>query len=90
VGAEDVPAEVIDRERRIAEEQVVQEGKPEAVRGKIVEGKIKKFLSERTLLYQPWVKDDKKAIGQLMDEVSRQVGTALTVTRFTRLKVGEA
>lgn len=90
VRAEDVPAEVIDRERRIAEEQVVQEGKPEAVRGKIVEGKLKKFLSERTLLHQPWVKDDKKAIGQLMDEVSRQVGTALTVTRFTRLKVGEA
>ncbi len=85
----DIPAEVLERERRIAEEQVVQEGKPEAIRGKIVEGKIRKFLAERTLLNQPWVKDDKKTISELMAEASRQVGTALSVIRFSRIKVGE-
>jgi elongation factor Ts len=89
VRAEDLAPAILDRERRIAEEQVAQEGKPEAVRGKIVEGKLKKFLAERTLLNQLWVKDDKKTVGQLVNEVSQQVGSALTVTRFVRLRVGE-
>jgi elongation factor Ts len=89
VRPEDIAADVIDRERRIAEEQVVQEGKPEAVRGKIVEGKIRKFIAERTLVEQPWVKDDKKTIGQLVADVSKGLGAAITVVRFVRLKVGE-
>ena len=74
---------------RIAEEQVAAEGKPEAVRGKIIEGKIKKFLSERALLNQLWVKDDKKTISQLIGETTKPLETSLTVTRFVRLKVGE-
>ena len=65
------------------------EGKPEAVRPKIVEGKIKKFVAERTLLEQPWVKDDKKTVGQLVAEASKAIGTGVTVVRFARLKVGE-
>jgi elongation factor Ts len=89
VRPEDIPAEVVDRERRIADEQVAQEGKPEAIRAKIVEGKIKKFLAERTLLNQPWVKDDKKPVGDLVAEASKQVGSAISVARFTRIKVGE-
>ncbi len=89
VRAEDVPADVLDRERRIAMEQVAAEGKPEAIRAKIVDGKVKKFVAERTLLQQPWVKEPDKTIGQLVDEKSKTAGTALTVTRFVRLKVGE-
>jgi elongation factor Ts len=58
VNPEDVPAELLERERRIAEEQVAQEGKPENIRGKIVEGKLKKFVAERTLVEQPFVRDD--------------------------------
>src|SRR3954452_11205607 len=65
VSPEDVPAELIERERRIAEEQVAAEGKPEAVRAKIVDGKVKKFIAERTLLEQPYVRDDKKTVGDL-------------------------
>jgi elongation factor Ts len=90
VRPEDIPADLIDRERRIAEEQVVAEGKPEAVRAKIVDGKIRKFVAERTLLEQPWVKDDKKTIGQLVADASKVVGQAITVVRFVRFKVGEA
>ena len=52
---EDIPAELLERERRIAEEQVAQEGKPENIRAKIVDGKLKKFVAERTLLEQPFV-----------------------------------
>jgi elongation factor Ts len=89
VRGEDIPADVVDRERRIAEEQVAAEGKPEAVRGKIIEGKIKKFLSERALLNQLWVKDDKKTISQLIGETTKPLETSLTVTRFVRVKVGE-
>ena len=80
----DVPAELVERERRIAEEQVAQEGKPEAIRAKIVDGKIRKFIAERTLLEQPFVRDDKTTVGQVM----KQVGAGITVTRFARFKVG--
>nr|MBA3659547.1 translation elongation factor Ts [Gemmatimonadales bacterium] len=53
----DVPADLLERERRIAEEQVAQEGKPEAIRAKIVDGKLRKFVAERTLMEQAFVKD---------------------------------
>jgi elongation factor Ts len=90
VNPEDIPAELVERERRIAEEQVAAEGKPENVRPKIVEGKIKKFIAERTLLEQPYVKDDAKTVGQLVKEVSAKVGEAVQVKRFARFKIGEA
>lgn len=90
INPEDIPADLLDRERRIAEEQVVQEGKPEAVRAKIVEGKLKKFVAERTLMEQPYVKDEAKTVGQLVKEVSGKVGEAIAVRRFSRFKIGEA
>ena len=90
VTPEDIPAEVLERERRIAEEQVAAEGKPENVRAKIVEGKLRKFVAERTLTEQPYVKDDSKTVGQLIKEVSGKVGEAVHVRRFTRFKIGEA
>jgi len=89
VTADDIPEELVATERRIAEEQVAAEGKPENIRDKIVEGKIKKFLSERALMDQPYVKDDKKTIGQLIKEVSGTLGEAISVKRFARFKVGE-
>ena len=84
INPQDVPAEMIERERRIAEDQVAQEGKPENIRGKIVDGKIRKFVAERTLVEQPFVRDDKTTVGQVM----KQVGAGITVTRFARFKVG--
>ena len=84
VRAEEIPADLVDRERRIAEEQVAAEGKPEAIRGKIVDGKIAKFVSERTLLAQPFVKDDTKSVAELMKSVP-----GASIVRFARLKVGE-
>jgi elongation factor Ts len=90
VAPEDIPADLLERERRIAEEQAAGEGKPENVRAKIVEGKIKKFVAERTLTEQPYVRDDSKTVGQLIKEVSGKVGEAVSVRRFARFKVGEA
>jgi elongation factor Ts len=89
VAPEDIPAELLDRERRIAEDQVAQEGKPENIRAKIVDGKIKKFVAERTLTEQAFVKDDKKTVGQLIKEASGKLGEAISVRRFARFKIGE-
>jgi elongation factor Ts len=85
----DVPADLIERERRIAEEQVAQEGKPENIRTKIVEGKIKKFIAERTLLGQPFVRDDKKSVRDLAKETAKDAGGPVTIARFVRFKLGE-
>jgi elongation factor Ts len=90
VNPEDIPEELLARERRIAEEQVAQEGKPENIRAKIVEGKLKKFVAERTLTEQLYVKDDKKTVGQLVKEASGKLGEAIAVRRFARFKIGEA
>ena len=89
VNPEDIPADLLDRERRIAEEQVTAEGKPEAIRAKIVEGKVKKFVAERTLMEQAFVKDETKTIGQLVKEVSGKLGEAVVVRRFARFRIGE-
>ncbi len=90
VNPEDVPADLLDRERRIAEEQVAKDGKPQNIRAKIVEGKLKKFVAERTLSEQPYVKDDSKTVGQLLKEASGKLGEAISVRRFARFKIGEA
>ena len=89
VNPDDIPADLLDRERRIAEEQVAKEGKPENIRGKIVDGKLKKFVAERTLTEQPFVKDDSKTVGQLLKEASAKLGEAISVRRFARFKIGE-
>jgi len=89
ITAADIPADMLDRERRIAEEQVAADGKPEHIRPKIVEGKLKKFVAERTLLDQPFVKDDSKTVGELIQGVAGTLGEAIAVRRFARFKVGE-
>ena len=90
VNPEDVPAELLERERRIAEEQVAAEGKPEQIRAKIVDGKLKKFVAERTLLEQPYVRNDKITVGELIKEASGKLGEAISVRRFARFQIGAA
>ena len=84
VNASDIAPDLLARERRIAEEQVAQEGKPEAIRAKIVEGKVRKFASERALVEQAFVKDESIPVAKLIASVPGAV-----VTRFARFKVGE-
>jgi elongation factor Ts len=90
VSEADLPADLIARERRIAEEQVAAEGKPEAIRAKIVEGKVRKYVTEQTLLGQAFVKDEKKKVGDLVKDAAQQLGGEVRVVRFVRFKVGEA
>lgn len=89
VRREDVPADLVEREQRIFTEKAIAEGKPEAIVGKVVEGQIRKFFAEVTLLEQPWVRDESKTIQQLVDDASKAAGAALSVRRFVRYRMGE-
>lgn len=79
---EDVPAEVVEAERRVAEETTRAEGKPEAALQKIVEGRVNGFFKEATLLGQPYALDNKKSVQKVLDEAG------VTLKRFSRIKVG--
>jgi elongation factor Ts len=89
VRREDVPADIVEREQRIFTEKAIAEGKPAAIVDKVVEGQIRKFFAEVTLLEQPWVRDDSRTIQQLVDEASKAAGAALSVKRFVRYRMGE-
>ena len=86
---EEVPSDIVERERRIYEEQARTAGKPDAMIAKIVDGQVNKFFSENTLLDQPWVRDDSKTIRQLVADASKESGSTLTVRRFARFQMGE-
>jgi len=90
ISKDEIPADVVERERRVFLEQVKEEGKPEAIADKIVEGKLQKFFKESTLLAQPFVKDQDKTIEQLITEVSARTGEKIQVARFARFRVGES
>jgi elongation factor Ts len=86
---DDVPADVLEGERRVAEAQAKDAGKPEAVIEKIVDGKIEAFLKDNVLLDQPFVKDDATTIQQLADELGAKTGEKVVIRRFVRYKLGE-
>ena len=88
VRAEDLPADVVERERRVYRAQVAEEKKPDAVKEKIVEGKLKKFFQENVLLEQPFVKDDKQTVGDLVKALSGKTGEKVEVRRFARFELG--
>ncbi len=85
---EDVPADVVERERRIYEAQVAEEKKPDHVKTKIVEGRIKKFYEESVLLEQKFVKDDSRTVGDLIKQVAATTGENVTLRRFVRFELG--
>jgi elongation factor Ts len=90
VSEADVPDDVIERERAVYLEQVRNEGKPENIQEKIVEGKMRKFFEDVTLLKQPFVKNPDQTIEQLIVDVSAKTGEKIEVARFVRYAVGEA
>lgn len=89
VDRDQIPAERIEQERRIFVEQVKQSGKPANLVEKIVEGKVEAFYKEVCLLSQPWVRDDKKTVGELVKELSGKTGENVQVRRFARFQIGE-
>jgi elongation factor Ts len=87
VRRDDVPAEIVERERAVYREQV--QGKPENIVDKILAGKLDAFFSQICLLEQPWIKDDKKKVGDLVTEAIAKLGENISVARFSRFAVGE-
>ncbi|WP_029951897.1 translation elongation factor Ts [Hippea sp. KM1] len=89
VKREDVPEDVINKEKEIMKEQLRQEGKPENILDKIVEGKIEKFYEQVCLLEQPFIKDDSMKIKDLVQNAIAKMGENIVVRRFARFKIGE-
>jgi elongation factor Ts len=85
VTRDDVPAELVERERRIFSEQASASGKPANIVEKMVGGRIDKFYKEITLLDQPWVRDDSKTIRDLL----KQAGAGVSIRRFARFQIGQ-
>ncbi len=88
VRREEVPAERLEREKAIYAAQLEQQGKPAAMIEKIVTGKLDKFYSEVCLLEQPYIKDDKKTIQDLVRDASSKTGENIVVRRFARFRLG--
>jgi elongation factor Ts len=86
---EDVPAEVLEKEKEIARERARNEGKPEKVLDRIVEGRLTKFYEEVCLLEQPFVKEATLTIEQLVKTKISKLGENMSVARFVRFKVGD-
>jgi elongation factor Ts len=90
VHVEDLPSEVVERERRIYEAQVAEQKKPENIRAKIVDGMLKKFNEENVLLEQQFIKDDKQTVGDLVRALAAKTGEKIDVRRFARFELGGA
>lgn len=89
VKREDVPAEVLEREKAIYLAQVKEMGKPEASWEKIVQGKLEKFFQEHCLLEQAYIKDPSITIKDLLAQQIAKLGENITISRFTRYQVGQ-
>jgi len=89
VRSSEVPADVLDKERAILLAQAKNEGKPEAVAEKMVEGRIKKYYKENCLMDMEYIKDNSKTITDVINEAILVIGEKITVRRFTRYEMGE-
>jgi elongation factor Ts len=89
VKREDIPAAVVEAERELHRRRALEEGKPENVVDRIVEGRMSKFYEELVLVEQPFIKDDGVTIGALITKAIADLGENITVRRFARFAIGE-
>ncbi|MBR2615014.1 MAG: translation elongation factor Ts [Clostridia bacterium] len=89
VSSEEVPADVLEKEKEILRQQALNEGKPEKIVDKMVEGRIKKFYEDFCLLNQKFVKDSDKTIEQVVIEATAKIGEKISIRRFVRYEMGE-
>jgi len=87
---EDVTAELLDKEKDIQRGRALQEGKPEKMVDKIVEGRLQKFYEEVCLYEQPFIRENSTTVGDLIKAAIAKLGENISVSRFVRFKVGEA
>jgi elongation factor Ts len=89
VGRDDVPAEILEKERNILRAQALNEGKPEKIVDKMVEGRLEKFFREKCLLEQPFIKNPDITVQDLLKETIARLGENMVISRFTRYELGE-
>ena len=89
ISQENVPEEILEKEKEIYKDQAIKSGKPENVAEKIVAGKLKKFFSEVCLLDQAYVKDPDRTIQDILDELKAKTGENIIIKRFVRFQLGE-
>src|SRR5262245_3613451 len=89
VRREEVPEERVAREKEILLAQTEAAGKPAAILEKIVEGKLGKFFAEVCLLEQPYIRDDKRTVGDIVQEAAAKTGENIIVRRFSRFRLGQ-
>jgi len=85
----EVPLDVLNHEKEILRTQALNEGKPEAIVDKMIDGRVKKFYEEVCLLEQPFVKDPSKKISDIINESILTIGEKISIRRFTRYEMGE-
>ncbi len=86
---EDVPEETLNREKEIYRGQVLEMGKPEKIADKIVEGKMQKYFKESCLMNQAYVRDPDMTVEDLLNEMIAKIGENISISRFTRFRIGE-
>ncbi|MBW2429666.1 MAG: translation elongation factor Ts [Deltaproteobacteria bacterium] len=86
---EDIPVEIVNREKEIYQAQALEMGKPESVVPKIVEGKMNKFFKDNSLLNQPYVRNPELSIEDLLNELIAKIGENITIRRFVRFQTGQ-
>ena len=89
VWPENLPQEALEQEKAIFKKQAQDEGKPDHVVEKIVEGRVKKYYKEACLMEQPYIKDDSITIQDLLNELVASLGEKIEINRFDRMEVGE-
>jgi elongation factor Ts len=90
ISADDIPEEVLEHERQIAKTRALQDGKPEAVVDRIVQGRIEKYKDEVSLLRQPYIRDEDMTIEKLLHQHIGSIGENIVIRRFVRWEVGES
>lgn len=90
VKSEDIPEEIVNKEKEIYRAQALESGKPEKILDKIAEGKLDKFFKENCLLNQPYVRDPNITVADLINDVIAKIGENITVRRFVRFQIGES
>ena len=89
VNPEDIPQEIVERERDIYMAQAQESGKPESIFEKMVDGKMRKFYEENSLMQQKYIRDPDKSIQDYLNELTAKVGEKINVRRFCRYQLGE-
>ena len=87
---DDVPADMVTKERDIYLAQLANENKPDHIKTRIIEGRLNKFFKETCLIDQPFVKDDSLSISKVIAQIGKKLGTTITINRYARFELGES